>query len=280
MVLPGNEIHMKSYGIIKKFKGIFDHLTSSNYLYYEIRTIATYCNYHVWFLVVSRWCTRNDPQELTVSQAWKDHIVRWDDVERLDSWGGANLSHGDLQKSTVKILESISISIYIYHRGIILTPTSGSCLDCGWGSRCQATGSKCPISIAPIRRLSRVPQARSELSRHHLARRKRRISRRESGRGDGVPHVELLGTPGRGFFLTHPAIEQWPKSWMNIVISYHHDLLLWTEMVKKLSFNNWVLAGGAASPAPPPQSPASASESMASGSEKQHQAHTYGCVWK
>ena len=65
---------MESYGIIKRFKrykGIFDHLTIYIYLYYlydEIRTIATNCNYHV-FLVVSRWCTRNDPQELTVFEA-------------------------------------------------------------------------------------------------------------------------------------------------------------------------------------------------------------------
>ena len=127
--------------------------------------------------------------------------------------GGANLSHGDLQKSTVKILESISIIIYIYiyifyHRGIILTPTSGFCLDCGWGSRCQAVGSGCPISIAPLAAPSGAECLRRDQSCPDATSPEGNAESPDESPAEEMefPWVPHRRNSWKRLFLTHPAI--------------------------------------------------------------------------
>ena len=91
-------------------------------------------------------------------------------------------------------------NLYIYHRGITVSwhPPQGLVWIGAEVPDARPWAQDVPSASHPAPS-GRVPQARSELSRRHLGR-KRRISRRESGRGDGVPIGNSLELLKEAFF--------------------------------------------------------------------------------
>ena len=91
-------------------------------------------------------------------------------------------------------------NLYIYHRGITVSwhPPQGLVWIGAEVPDARPWAQDVPSASHPAPS-GRVPQARSELSRRHLGR-KRRISRRESGRGDGVPIGNSLELLEEAFF--------------------------------------------------------------------------------